>query len=45
MTEPQPPTEEGPAEAAPEEGNIWFRRSFLTLAGFGFFLPSVVPRF
>jgi cytochrome b6-f complex iron-sulfur subunit len=34
MTEPQPPTEERPSEAAPEEGNIWFRRSFLTLAGF-----------
>ncbi len=34
MTAPRPPIEEKPPDAGPEEGNIWFRRSFLTLAGF-----------
>jgi cytochrome b6-f complex iron-sulfur subunit len=34
MTEPQTPTNDPPPDAGPAEGNIWFRRSFLTLAGF-----------
>jgi len=34
MTVPQPPSDERPPDADPEFGNIWFRRSFLNLAGF-----------